>query len=185
MLAGNTAYDPSATFLIQRIAGTGASVTFSSIPSTYASLQIRFTYKDTSTTDWAATSAYVYYRFNGATTNYRKHYLIGNGTAASAGADITGTGLNVYGSYMSSNATYANMVGVGIIDIHDYASTTKNKTTRHIAGDDANGNGTTNRTITLSSGLWESTAAITSITLYPGDTGFATGSTFALYGMKG
>lgn len=187
LLAGNTAYDPAGTWLIERITPSSGttSVTFSSIPQTYKHLQIRFTYKDTSTTDWGATSAYILYRFNSSTTNYRKHYLIGNGSTASAGADITGTTLNVYGSYMSSNATYANMVGVGIVDIHDYASTTKNKTVRHIAGADANGSGTTNRTLTLSSGFWQDTTAITSITLLPGDTAFATGTTFALYGMVG
>jgi hypothetical protein len=180
--AATGSYESIAT---QTPSSGATSVSFNSIPQTYKHLQIRFTYKDTSTTDWSATSAYILYRFNSATTNYRKHYLIGNGSAASAGADITGTTLNVYGSYMSSNATYANMVGVGIIDIQDYTSTTKNKTVRHIAGADANGSGTTNRTITLSSGVWESTSAITDITLLPGDTAFATGTSFALYGIKG
>jgi len=166
--------------------GSAGNITFSSIPSTYKHLQIRFTYKDTSTTDWSATNAYVYYRFNSDSgTNYARHYLIGNGSTAIAGSETPGPAILVYGSYMSSNATYANMVGVGIIDIHDYASTTKNKTTRHIAGADANGSGTTNRTLTLSSALWTNTAAITSITLSPGDAAFATTSTFALYGIKG
>ena len=43
MLAGNAAYDPAATWLIQRVNGTGSStaITFSSIPQTYQHLQIR------------------------------------------------------------------------------------------------------------------------------------------------
>ena len=51
MLAGNTAYDPSATWLIQRVAGTGSSatITFSNIPTNYKHLQIRALGKNSST----------------------------------------------------------------------------------------------------------------------------------------
>lgn len=164
----------------------GSAVSFNSIPNTYKHLQIRFTYKDSSTTDYAPTATYFYYTFNSdGGANYTAHRLIGNGSAASANAVIPAYGMYVYGSYMSSNATYANMVGVGIVDIHDYASTTKYKTARHFAGGDANGSGTTNRAVALSSGLWLNTSAITTITCYFGDAGFASGTQIALYGIKG
>jgi hypothetical protein len=75
----------------------------------------------------------------------------------------------------------ANAMGSGILDIHDYTSTTKNKTFRSITGRDNNGSGQ----ITLYSGLWLSTSAITSISLNTSGSNFTTASTFALYGIKG
>jgi hypothetical protein len=186
MLVGNTAFDPAATFLIQRVSPSATgNVTFSSIPQTYSSLQIRAITKDTSTTLYGPTSAYVYLRFNGTASGYMNHSLYGNGSSAVAYAGTTSNSIiELPGTYMSSNATYANMFSTFIIDIHDYASTTKNKTVRMIAGNDANGNGTTNAVVSLNSGLWNNTAAITSINLYSAAGNYATGTTFALYGIK-
>jgi uncharacterized protein YqkB len=163
-----------------------SSITFNSIPSTYKDLQIRFTFKDQSTIDYNSTTAYIYYRLNSDSgTNYANHYLIGNGSSASAGGVTSANGIRVYGSYMSNGGSFSDMRSVGIIDISDYASTTKNKTTRHFSASDANGAGTaTNRVVALSSGLWLNTNAITSITLYPYDIGFQSAE-FALYGIKG
>jgi hypothetical protein len=76
------------------------------------------------------------------------------------------------------------MFGGGVVDILDYASTSKNKTIRTLSGADINGAGGDLR---LSSGLWFATpAAITSITLYAngGSSDFAQYSSFALYGIK-
>ena len=70
-------------------------------------------------------------------------------------------------------------MGVSIIDIHDYASSTKNKVIRTVSGNDQNGAGN----IYLTSGLWLSTAAVTSITLFT--TANYLNTTFALYGVKG
>jgi hypothetical protein len=188
-LAGNTAFNPSSFESIATVTGTGSagSLTFSSIPSTYKHLQIRGIYKDTSTTAWAPLSVATLIRFNGvATASYISHWLYGNGSTVLASTNGTGdTYIYVRGTYMSSNATYANMTGTMILDIADYASTTKNKTVRYVAGNDANGNGTTNSISALGSGLFIDTTAISSITIYPADTAFATTSTFALYGIKG
>jgi hypothetical protein len=76
-----------------------------------------------------------------------------------------------------TNTTYAN---AGIIDIHDYASTTKNKTTRMFGGIDKNGSGE----VSLFSGLWRNTSAITSINIYMSSGNWTTDSTFSLYGIK-
>ena len=188
MLAGNAAYDPAATWLIQRVAGTGSSntITFSSIPTGYTSLQLRILYKDTSTTDYTVMNAPINLRFNSDTAqNYRAHILYGTGSSALANDSGTGfTALPVYGCYMSSGATFANMMGVSIIDIHDYNSTTRNKTIRNFAGNDGN-QSSANRAVTLSSGVWLSTAAVTSITILSAATNFTSTTSIALYGMKG
>jgi hypothetical protein len=72
-------------------------------------------------------------------------------------------------------------MSVGIIDIHDYASTTKNKTVRIWTGDDRNGSGRT----ALSSGLWMNTSAINRVDITTASGNWTTASTIALYGMKG
>lgn len=71
---------------------------------------------------------------------------------------------------------------VAIIDIVDYASTTKNKTIRTVTGCDANG-GASGSDVSLRSGLFPSTSAVTSITI--NCTAMGTGTVIALYGIRG
>ena len=73
------------------------------------------------------------------------------------------------------------MYAASIIDILDYASTSKFKTTRVLDGYDANGSGE----VIIGSGNWRSTSAITSITLGPSSGNMKLYSSFALYGIKG
>lgn len=176
MLAGNAGYDPAATWLIQRVAGTGSSITFSSIPQTYSSLQIRAI----SRTNQASEIDDFAIQFNADTgSNYVRHLLFGNGSVAEAN-NQTAQSRIVVGRGTGSSAT-ASVFGVSITDIHDYTSTTKNKTTRTFNGYDLNATGL----VYLQSGLWLSTSAITSITLFSTSSStFQTGTTFALYGMK-
>ena len=166
---------------IATVSATGSSVTFSSIPSTFQHLQIRGIYRDTATT--AGQEAPLYVGFNGDTgNNYAAHYLRGDGSTASAGATSSTSWIRLDGAGVCAY-TSSGIFGANIIDIHDYASTTKNKTLRHFGGGDANTSGTQFR-VSLSSGFRNNTAAITSITIYAGNSGFASGSSFALYGIK-
>jgi hypothetical protein len=72
-----------------------------------------------------------------------------------------------------------------MIDIHDYASTTKNKTVRQFTGTDTNSSASGAFRLGLGSGLWMSSSAITTVSILPGGTAHAAGTTFALYGIKG
>ena len=74
--------------------------------------------------------------------------------------------------------------GVSIIDIHDYASTTKAKTVRSIGGFDDNATIGISR-MQLSSGLWTQTTAISSLVFTFGGDALNAGSVFSLYGIKG
>ena len=183
-LAGNPSYVPPSYESIATVTvGTATStITFSSIPSTYASLQLRGLALDTNTSA-AYTSLDVGIRFNSDTgANYARHFLLGTGAAV----DVGGTASTTTGSLIAAslrNVAAANMWAVSITDIHDYASTTKNKTVRCIAG--ANVNTADSVYVALSSSLWNSTAAINTITLTRGQTNFAVGTTFALYGIRG
>jgi hypothetical protein len=173
MLAGNTAYNPPAFNSIATFTGNGtaSSYTFSSIPSTYKSLQIRVFAND-------ATGNNIRLRINGDTaTNYTYHGIRGDGTTldAVAGTSQTSNWVAGYAGFTS------NIFTAAIIDIHDYASTTKNKTIRSFAGYDQNGDGFNQ----LWSGSWLSTSATTSITLLnTGAANYVTGTTFALYGIN-
>jgi hypothetical protein len=71
-----------------------------------------------------------------------------------------------------------------IMDVHDYASTTKNKTMRSFGGSDGADYFVTG-TVGLLSGLWMNTNAITSITIALGAGNYSTNSKFSLYGIKG
>jgi hypothetical protein len=174
LLAGNAAYDPAGFFLIQRVAGTGSSdtITFSSIPQTYKHLQIRANVL-------TAGSVQLTMNVNGADTNQKYHYVQGTGSAVSA----SNASSVIYLSGQTVPSSY-NMPTAFIVDIHDYASTTKNKTARFISGQDSNA--VYYDRIWLGSALKYETTAITSLTFSNNaSSNFTTASTFALYGMKG
>jgi len=121
---------------------------------------------------------------NGSSTGYASHRIYGNGSTVTASADAPDNAMRWYGTMMPSGATYANTYTASIFDVHNYASTTQNKTVRFFGGNDAN-QSSTNRTVGLQSGLWVNTSAITTFTIFAMNSGFAAGSTFALYGIKG
>jgi hypothetical protein len=170
-----SSYESIATVTVG--AGGQANATFSSIPSGFQHLQIRFLARD----NRATTADTIALRFNSDSgSNYRIHYLLGDGSAASAGG-FASTSLEVY--RISGATSGSNIFGAGVIDILDYTSINKNKTVRALGGVDQNGSGE----IVFGSGLYFATpAAITSITILPTNgTLFNQYSSFALYGIKG
>ena len=165
----------------QTLGSASASVTFSSIPSTYQYIQLRCLTRDTTAVNG---SQDILMRLNGdSANNYAFHNLVGDGSTASAAGSATISYINLKNAAIGNSST-ASTFGATIINIHDYASTNKNKTARFFAGADAN-TASTNFRVTLGSGVWLSTSAVSSITLIAGGATLAAGSTFALYGIKG
>ena len=165
----NTAYESIETVTVG--SGGEASITFSSIAADWKHLQIRVFA--------SPTTADVFMKFNGdgTTTNYSRHYLYGDGSAADGGGVYNDANLSV-GYY----STTSGIFGASVVDVLDYASTSKNKVTRGLSGGDANGSGL----MVLYSGSRNLTNAITSITIFPTGAGtFREHSSFALYGIKG
>jgi len=162
--------------------GSTNTLTFSSIPSTFAHLQIRYMALAQAT----STNTYQYMQFNTDTssgsTNYATHDLNGNGTSATAGAATSR--YTIWSGY--AGGTSSTAYAVGIIDIFNYTSTTMNKTTRCLNGYDANGSGG----VELASGVWFNSTiqAINSITIFVQEGATArnwtSSSKFALYGIK-
>lgn len=186
MLAGNVAYVEPGDFesIATTTVGAGgqATISFTSLPTDYQHLQIRFSAREESGGASNAGQQLVV-RFNSDSgDNYSLHRLFGNGATASADAYIsTITSIRVAG--LNGSASTADAFSGGIIDILDYRNTNKRKTVRSLAGTDLND---TNGFIFLSSGCWENTAAITSITITSNaSVDFNQYSSFALYGIKG
>ena len=173
-----TSYESIATVTLS---SAQATIEFTSIPSTYKHLEIRYFARGTGDTETANGGMYIKYNGNFITASHR---LFGNGSSASV--DASSGGLNntntLVGYIAGTNAT-ASVFGAGVLTILDYADTNKNKTYRNLCGIDNNGSGN----VGIFSGFYNSTSAITSILLGKKDgTGnFAQYSSFALYGIKG
>jgi hypothetical protein len=157
-------------------AAGASSITFSSIPSTYKHLQIRFIANNTSNT-------YQKIQFNSDTTgaDYYGHNLYGTGSAA-GGSALPGSS---YSAIVMSGGGLGsgNYFGSGVIDILDYANTNKYKTVRALNGFDTNG-GADGQFIELASGLWQSTSAINTIKIFGNGSNYNQYSKFALYGAN-
>lgn len=152
----------------------GTTVTFSSIPSTYTHLQVRVLGRRNA----AVSVSGIYLKFNSdATSSYSFHYLSGDGATATAGGGGSVSFMQLVNAN-TGDSSAANTFGVSIIDILDYASTTKNKTVRAIDGQDQNGSGNIN----ITSGAWFNTSAINRIDFDV--INYTNGTTFALYGIK-
>ena len=171
-LGPNPAFSPGSYESIASYSPTsGTSVTFSSIPGSYSHLQIRYNIK---TSD---NGSFILMRINGATSSvYSQHYLNGDGSTASAGGS---SALNTISRLQFPSGTSPTYPNVSIIDLHNYTSTTQNKTVRWFSGKDDNGSGE----VVLGSAAYLATTAITSIEIY-GIT-YQSGTNISLYGVKG
>ncbi len=161
-------------------AGGVSSVSFTSIPHTYAHLQLRVIAR----TARASSLDNLITRFNGDTgNNYYSRRLEGDGS--SAYSDGYGLGSQPTFMLVPTAANTASVFGANVYDILDYTSTNKNKVTRALRGLDLNGSGW----MTLGSNLWIPTSLgsgnITSITLTSQNgANIVQYSHFALYGIK-
>lgn len=161
-------YTPIAT---TTISSSTASVTFSSIPSTYTDLIII-----SGSLLQVSGSNGLRIRFNSDSgTNYSYVQLVGNGTTASSNRTSNDTS-----GYAGGSAYSTTNPGTAICHILNYANTTTYKS--FIERGAQAGNDTT-----ITSSLWRSTTAINSITLALGGSfpsnNIASG-TFTLYGVK-
>ena len=157
------------------LGSAAATISFTSIPSTYTHLQVRGIGRASN----ATTDENLVIQFNSdTTTNYSLHNVYGTGAATGVNASTSFTAS--YFARVSGASSTAGIYGVAAADIFDYASVDKYKTILSSSGHDQNGSGY----VTLMSGNWRSTSAVTTLTI-KNDSGsnIAAGSTFALYGV--
>jgi hypothetical protein len=158
------------------------TLNFSSIPSTYKSLQIRGIVRVTAPSETSMRSMLI--KLNGSTsTTSAYHWITGNGSSASASANSGTT--SIYADVLIPTGAGANpMYGVFTMDLIDYASTSKYKTMRMFFGGNHSGYSADN-VIWLESALWQSTSAVNQLTFDSPSFDYVVGSTLALYGIKG
>ena len=146
-----------------------SSVEFTSLPGTYTDLVVVCRLGTT------GGNGNIQVQVNSDTgSNYSYTFLAGDGSAAYSGRYSNQT------NYITDNYAYANtgVESVYIYQVMAYANTSVFKTFLGSAA-------TAGRAITKSVGLWRSTSAITSITLFPSaSTTFKADCVFSLYGIK-
>lgn len=149
-------------------AGGAASVTFSSIPSTYTDLVIRASARsDSSVMDFLL-------RFNGSSSNLTDRWLYGDGATA---ASINNTAIYVEGNRGTWTAnTFSNTQ----IYIPNYTSANY----KSVSIETVTENNATTANAFMIAGLWSNTAAITSATILPSSGNIVQYSTFTLYGIS-
>jgi hypothetical protein len=160
-------YEPIAT---TTVSGNVGSITFSSVPATYTDIRVVFSGRGDN---------YMMLRFNSdASTNYSYTVLQGDG----------GTNTSSRGTNQTEMLTSAAGLGLGsaqpvlcTMDIFAYAGSTF-KTVLSTGTEAYSAGGFQNR----STGVWRSTAAITTIQLYAGGAGqsFNNGAVATIYGIK-
>jgi hypothetical protein len=159
-----TTYEKIAT---STLGSAAASITFSSIPSTYTDLSVILTTR-------GASGSVLRLRFNSDTgTNYSRTNLIGNGTTASSTRSTTSNNISI-----GFGITTSGIWGLYTINIFSYAGSTY-KTCLVTASEDENGSGS----VTSRVGLWQNTAAITTIDLSATSGTLDAGTTATLYGI--
>jgi hypothetical protein len=155
----------------QVLTGNQTSVEFTNINSTYGS-----TYKHLQIRLVTLSNADTWYRvqINNSTSGYYSHRLIGEGGSVSAANySSTTTGLQLFGLTGTSSVP-----GRAIIDILEPFNTNKTTTLRTMTAGP--------NTLGLIGGIWNNTAAVTSVKINQTDGwAFTQYSRFSLYGIKG
>jgi hypothetical protein len=166
-----SSYESIASTLVSGTSTT--TITFSSIPSDYKHLQLRLSYNNLTGLD------NLQMRLNPDTTSVNAsywHLIYGDGSSAAASNTNTSSSSIVGVQFgRSDTIQYA-----AVLDLLDYTSTTKNKTLRFLGGVDNNGSGG----IWLSSNIYITTAAITSLSFKFNSYNFTPDSRISLYGIK-
>ena len=176
---GAGAYDLLET---QVLTSSASSVTFTGLDTLaagYQHLQIRGTVrKDGGTGEFADNMQFVFNSDTG--TNYAYHFLFG-GAVVVQSSSVTNDDSIQIANVVPRTTAPAGLFGAFVTDILDFSSPSKNTTTRTLSGSiSAN-----EQDVALSSGLYISTSAITTIAISPTVHNFVAGSRFSLYGIKG
>ena len=156
--------------------GSAASfIEFTSIPGTYTDLYVVGSIRTTRANSDPGADCDL--TFNGSTTGYSHRGLNGTGSAATS---FTGSGTAIRAFLNVSSFATSNTFGSWEIYIPNYAGST-NKSVSITSVSETNG---TTAYIRSVAGLWENTAAITSLKVSDGNSSnFVTGSSVFLYGI--
>ena len=163
----------------QVLGSPAASVTFSAIPGTFTHLRLVFTARSSV----SGNNDNFYVQMNGDTAaNYNAAFNIANTGGNASGAIGTGATAGLIGTADGATSP-ANSAASGEVLFPSYARTTFSKRFTSTFGD-IQGASLTNVFVRVYSGVWNSTAAITSLLIQlSSGSNFVTGSAFDLYGF--
>ena len=151
-------------------AGGVSSINFSSIPSTYTDLVLKFSARSSATGSLATN---VTMAFNGSTSNFTARYVEGDGT--NSGSYTTPS--NYAGVSNTTSMTASSFSSVELYIVNYAGSTFKSYTVDSVSEQNATG-----AIAQYIAGLWSSTSAINQITIYTSN--FQQYSTAYLYGVS-
>lgn len=151
---------------------TTASLSFTSIPSTYTDLVLVWSGRVTASarTDNSLIS------FNGSTANFTGIYFEGNGGGGGGGSGTFGRFAGVENGSTSTANTFSN----NTLYITNYAGSGN----KSFSAESVQEDNFTNAQQTLNAGLWSQSAAITSITITPTTGSYVQYSSAYLYGIS-
>jgi len=157
--------------------GGAASMSFSSIPSTYTDLCIKISARTTDASNYQS----MYMTVNGGAQGsvLSQKWVNGNGVAV-ASSGYTSIG-QIYPFYIPGSSATANTFGNGELYITNYASAT---TFKSMSADGTTENNATDARMEFGAISFASNTAITSLLFAPGAGNFVQYSTATLYGIK-
>ena len=181
--AAPTAVDAYDLLETEILTGSQASVTFSSLNSTYGStyqhLQIRMVARSDEAGSSNARDLRI--QVNADTgANYAAHVLRGDGADVYSNAASSQTSVATAMAMLPRPSNPTTQFGAAVIDALDVFETTKYTTFRMLGGVKPDGEDQ----IWLGSGLWMNTNALTEIKLFANSGNFGSNSRFSLYGLK-
>lgn len=150
-------------------AGGAAAVDFTSIPQIYTDLLLL----TSSRTNKSGIDGGDYLYINGVSTNRsgRRLYGTGSGTASDTITDFSG--------FSDGNTTTANTFSNSSIYIPNYTASTA----KSLSIDSVTENNATGAWMMIGAVLWNSTAAITRLTMYPDTPNYLQYTSISLYGI--
>lgn len=181
--SGAGAYDLLETF---ESTGSANSVTFTGLDTytDYKHLQIRGTYRYQNSTSFLQSLHLLFNGTNLSTNDYARHMLKGDGSSVTSESKASTNRIDLKHSLMGNGEVSGAFSSI-ILDVFDFSSNSKKTTARALAGAVTDDTGSQQTTIALYSGLFNSTAAITSLELTTLNNNYVTGTRFSLYGLKG
>lgn len=157
------------------LSASTSSVTFSNISQSYRDLVLII-----QGISGAGTTGYPWMRFNNSSSGYAQILVGGDGSTSfiGNGSNLTGIDLDPQGA-VSPNGAYSN-----VINIMDYSNTNIFKGAIIKKNAAVNSLSTTQSGVSMHTGRWDNTAAITSIFIdSAGSWNWDAGTTFSLFGI--
>lgn len=159
------------------LTGSQATVTFSSIPSTYTDLCLKISARNDDTSAFGV----LYMQFNGSGgTAYSRTILRGSGSAVISARSSSTSEFQSSATGVVGGSATANTFSSAEFYIPSYTAS-QNKPTSYFGVNEDNATAAYMGTI---ANLWQNNSAISSISVYLSGVNFVSGSSFYLYGIK-